>query len=232
MANSTKKKQQKLTSPKGRAKYPWLNQPDTRFNPDGEYRVSLLLPADSKEAQAFMEKLDELADEAVEKAKNDLIEDGKKAQANKVTRNDPYVMEEDKETGEETGNVEFKFKMKAKVYSKKHDKTFEFTPDVFDAKGNPVPGDVRIFGGSILRVSFVPDPYYMPSSKAAGISLKLKAVQVIELSAGGRSASDYGFYEEDGFDVKDDEATKTEAEGQNEDTSTQEEDEDDEDIDF
>ena len=42
----------KLVSPKGVASYPKLNEPDTKFKPDGEYSVSLICePDEVKEFQ-------------------------------------------------------------------------------------------------------------------------------------------------------------------------------------
>ncbi len=194
-----KKKRVRLTSPKGVAKYPWLNKPDVRFNADGVYTVTLLLSLD--EASTLMEQLDELADQAVEKAKQDLIEKGKKAFARQVVRMEPFRMEYDDE-GEETGMVEFRFKMKAKVKSKKDNSVIEFSPKLFDAKGQPIdPKAVLIYGGSTIKVNFTPNPYYVASSKGAGVSLQLNAVQVLELVSAGGDASFFGFETEDGFEI-------------------------------
>ncbi len=193
-------KRVRLTTPKGIAKFPWLNRPDTRFNSDGVYTVSLLLTPE--EAQPLMEQLDELADQAVEKAKQDLVEKGKKTHAKKVVRMEPYKMEEDAE-GTETGMVEFKFKMKAKI-TKKDNTVIELFPKLFDSKGKPINAEeTQVFGGSIIKVNYTPSPYYVASTKGAGVSLQLNAVQVIELISRGGDASFFGFdVEEDGFDAE------------------------------
>jgi len=41
-----KKKAERFVSPKGIASYPYLTNPDTKFNPDGEYKVSLIVAGD------------------------------------------------------------------------------------------------------------------------------------------------------------------------------------------
>ena len=51
----------------------------------------------------------------------------------------------------------------------------------------------------MLKVAFDPIPYYMASTNKAGVSLRLKAVQVIDLVTGGEKTADaFGFSEEDG----------------------------------
>lgn len=195
MANRTK-----LTSPKGIAKYPWLNKADTKFDPNGVFRVSLLF--EPNEVEDFLARLDELADEAVAEAKEKLEEKGNKLAAKKVQRQDPYVMEMDRETAEETGKVEVKFKMKHFIQTK--DGEIELEPKLFDAKGNPVDRDeVKVYGGAILRVNFTPRKYYVAATKKAGVALQMNAVQIIELAERGGDAEFYGFdaVENGGFDA-------------------------------
>jgi hypothetical protein len=103
----------------------------------------------------------------------------------------------DRETGDDTGNVEFKFKLKAKV--QKRDGTYyEQQPAVLDSKKVPMTNDILIGNGSRVKVAFEPIPYVMASTKKAGVSLRLKAVQVIDLVEYGNSAASV-FDEEDGF---------------------------------
>ena len=47
----------KLTSPRGRFIYPHLNKPDTKFNPDGEYKLTLSLT--SEESTNLLKALEE-----------------------------------------------------------------------------------------------------------------------------------------------------------------------------
>jgi len=183
------------TSPKGIAKYAWLNRPDTQFVADGVYKVNLLIPA--AEASELCAALDSAADEAVAiaqaAAKSPAI-------AKTVKRAAPYGPALD-DQGEDTGNIEFKFKMNAKVTFK--DGTVKpMKPFFFDAKGKPLAVCPAVYGGSELKVNFSPAPYFAAASKTAGVSLRINAIQIITLvSGGGGNASGFGFAEEaDGFD--------------------------------
>jgi len=50
---------ERITSPKGIAMYPWLTRPDTKWSPDGVYKISLSVPSDDKEVQEFCDKVRE-----------------------------------------------------------------------------------------------------------------------------------------------------------------------------
>ena len=57
-------------------------------------------------------------------------------------------------------------------------------------------------------MSFDVSPYFIPGSGAAGIKLRLNAVQVIDLvSGGGRDAEGFGFEKEDGYEAETEEST-------------------------
>lgn len=180
-------KQPRYTTPKGTAKYPWLSVPDTKFNSDGDYKVTLVLPV--QEADTIMQFLDEqlAASEALAKKNNP----GKKVKVADA----PYKVDE------ENGNVEINFKMKAKV-TMQSGESFDQKPALFDAKGKPLT-DVNVGGGSKIKVSYECVPFYT-ALIGAGISLRLRAVQVIDLVefSGGAAAGAYGFEEEDGFEAE------------------------------
>lgn len=181
---------QKIVTPSGIAIYPHLTEPDTKFNAMGEYKVSLSLSED--EAAPIVEKVDEVMEQAQE-----LIPAGKR----KKEAEPPYFPELDDE-GQETGRVVFKFKMKAKVNTK-DGRTIEMSPKMFDSKGTLMTDVDSIWGGSILRVSADLIPYYV-AAVGAGVSMRLKAVQIIELrtGGGGSDAANYGFDATEGFTVE------------------------------
>jgi hypothetical protein len=190
-----KAKLPRFTTPKGIAKYPWLSRPDTQFNADGVYKVNLLIPAD--EARELCAALDSAADEAVVLAR---AAAKSPAIAKTIKRAEPYGPALD-DQGEDTGNIEFKFKMNAKVTFK--DGTIKpMKPFIYDAKQKQLLVCPNVYGGSVLKVNFSPAPYYAAVSKTAGVSLRINAVQIVELvTGGGGSASGFGFAEEaDGFD--------------------------------
>jgi len=184
-----------VTTPAGIAIYPHLTQPDTKFNAMGEYKVSLSLTED--EAAPLIEKVDE----AMEQAK-ELIPKGKRPKVADA----PYFAELDDE-GQETGRVVFKFKMKAKVNTK-DGRTIEMSPRLFDAQGTLLTDVKSLWGGSILRISADLIPYYV-AAVGAGASIRLKAVQIIELKTGGDTdATNYGFSATEGFTTQQEEAAQ------------------------
>jgi hypothetical protein len=190
-----KKKIVRIVTPKGTAKYCYVNTPMTKFDPDGVYKTDLVIP--SADCVGLCVELDTMADEAYKEAcdnaKTPLIKRG-------ITRQAPYAEEFDESGEVPTGNIVFKFKTKAKVTSKEG-REYNFTPQIFDAQGKAVDiAKVMVYGGSTIKVNFTPTSYYVPGTKMAGVSLKLNAIQIIELVSGGsRQASDYGFDEEDGY---------------------------------
>lgn len=188
----TKPKVQRYVSPAGTAQYPWLNKPDTKFNPDGEYKCNLEIK-DPQEIAKITSFLDEQHEASVAKAKKENA--GKKIKEGDV----PYSL------NEETGTVTVRFKLKAKV-TPKNGEPFEQRPAVFDAKGKPTK-DAKVGGGSTLKIAYEIVPYYTAIA-GAGISLRLKAAQIINLVefSGGAGADAYGFGEEDGYEAEDNSA--------------------------
>ncbi len=188
----SKEKKPRFTTPAGIAQYPRLNQPDTKFNPDGEYKVKLEItnPSDVATLSAFL-------DEQVEKS---LKLATKENPGKKIKQGDaPYEVDED------TGKMVVNFKLKAKVKTKSGEE-FEQRPALFDAKGKPF-NDVNVGGGSKIKVAYEVIPFYT-ALVGASISLRLKAVQVIDLVeySGGASADSYGFGEEEGYEAEDNSA--------------------------
>lgn len=180
----------KITTPKGKFIYPHLTKPDTKFNVDGEYHLVLSLPRE--DAKDLVAKLKAEAKKSNEKA-------GEKANKKVKANNNPFSLNDDSQ------EVEFKFKLKAKAKSRKTGNEWEQAPAIFDAKGKPMPKGKSIWGGTVGRVNAEVIPYYTPSL-GSGITLRLKAVQIIDLveGSGGSKADDFGFEEEEGFDAGDD----------------------------
>jgi hypothetical protein len=175
----------KITTPIGTAKYPWLNDPDTRFNPDGEYRVELVVSAE--DGAPLRESMISMRDKAMAEYKKAGGGKGVKACAAF-----PVVENED-------GTFSIKAKLKAKVATKSG-RSWEQRPILFDSRGTPIKGDVRIGSGSRLRLSVEAAPFNAPAI-GVGLTLRLRGVQVIEVrEPRSNSATDFGFgAEETGF---------------------------------
>lgn len=180
----------RLISPKGVASYPRLNEPDTKFKPEGEYSVNLLVdPEDGKE---FAAKVKEIVKQYY-KEQCSLL---KKKELKLAEL--PIKKDTDKE-GNETGKLRIKFALAAKVKSKRSGKEWEQRPALFDSKNKPF--SERVGGGSVIRVSTDVFPWYTPAL-GVGCSLRCKAVQVLDLKgpSGPTNADAYGFTaEEEGF---------------------------------
>ncbi|CAM5317244.1 hypothetical protein ATER59S_00961 [Aquamicrobium terrae] len=120
-----------------------------------------------------------------------------------VKSNDLFTVLYDQVTEEPTGEVEFKFKMKASGELKEGPgagQKWTRKPDLFDGKGRKIGKGVDIWGGSEGKVAFSVRDYFVAGTAAAGLILMLNGVQVIDLvSEDSRSADSYGFGEEEGF---------------------------------
>lgn len=174
---------------KGRAMWAKVFEPDTKFDADGVYTINLLIP--ESESHELSERLETMRDEfmAEEAKRNPKI-------AAKLSTKPVFEEHYDKD-GNPTGDMELKFKQKAKI-KLRDGSTSEVRVLVVDAKRNPMDGSTLIGNNSIVKVAFEPKPYMLASTKQCGISLRLKGVQVIELNEyGGGGAS--MFDEEDGF---------------------------------
>ena len=101
----------RLTTPKGYAQYPYLKDPDTKFNPDGDYKVNLAMD-DNEATGKLIAKLQQMLedfyenDEEVAKA----VAKGRKAVMADIYEND------------EEGRSVLKFKQKAKITKKNGEK--------------------------------------------------------------------------------------------------------------
>lgn len=177
----------RYTTPTAIAQYPWLNEPDTKFDQDGVYKVNLQFTEHTPELDYILQDLQKVLDTFY----NEVIKDPKNARvASKIQKADLY------ETDEE-GNIIMKFKQKAVIKSVKG--SFEVKIPMFDSHGKPMT-DCKIGGGSKIKLCFSVAPYYVPSTRMCGLSLRPVAVQVVELheySQGGTMEA-YGFSEEEG----------------------------------
>lgn len=209
MADKREKKPTYVT-PKGTAKFPYLNKPDFKFKPDyGEYKTALILSA--ADAAPYIKMADDSLAEALADPKfvaaikaraveNKALKAKNKDELGKVPQNLPYTMLTDEESGEETGEVEFKFSTAAGGKNKKSDEVWTRKLKLFDAKKKPV--TENIWSGTQMKVAFSVGPYFINAKVGGGSKFYLEAVQVIDLVSGGdgKTADGYGFGEEDGYE--------------------------------
>jgi len=166
----------------GEAIYPHLMKPDVRFNELGEYKVTLKVA--KQDASQMVKDINQAIEDSLAKAQKD--------NKGKTVKSAPKPFKE------ESGNVFFKFKMKASGVNKKTQEKFTQRPQLLDSKKNPIAPSTSIWGGSIMKIAYEPFPYFTPML-GAGVSLRLKAVQVIKLVEGKLNNI---FKEEDGFEAR------------------------------
>lgn len=188
-----------ITSPACVASWPHLDAPDTKFAKRGQspkYKVDMVLDPDNEEHAAFMTTVTDYYDQAYQ----DLLDAGEK-----VPQKDgedyrcpsPLKPQLDKDK-----NPTGLFTIQAKMSSDVGEGADAWTqsPKIYDAAAKPVK-DLKVGGGSLIKVSCHFFPFSAPWPVGAGISCRLKGVQVLKLvSQGGQSAEDMGFgVEEGGF---------------------------------
>lgn len=189
---TTKQKRTRITSPVATLTgYTNIKVPDTKFDPNGTFKARLLLdPDNNTEHKAYLEKIQALFDEHVEKTKRDT---GKKKL--KITDDcKPWTPEEDEE-GEETGKVVVRFKLTAHVETKSG-KTFDQSPKVFEmGRKSPLTGDDLPNVGSGSEVQISSEVNTWNTNIGCGMTLWLTAVMIHKLVefGGNADAEDFGF---------------------------------------
>jgi len=179
----------KVTTPKGVANYPHISKPDEgREYSDGKYKVNLCLSPE--DAQPIIEQINAVLLEGIKAIKN--------KETNKKIKQAPLpysneTVKDDEGNLVETGNVIIKFKSKYK-------------PQVFDCNNNEI-FDHNIWGGSVIKVGG--ELAFYSSAIGCGITIRLKAVQLIEYVQGGSGADSFGFGKEDGFTSESDDTADT-----------------------
>ena len=154
-----------LTTPKGIAKWPYISEPDTEYNPDGLFHTKL--SCKKTESVNIKKAIDDMIALEVKKQHD---QNPDKA----IKKSLPYI-----EEGEE---IVFNFKMKAKGTRKSDNKPFTQEPNIVNADLTPFNKDQKIWGDSILKITFEPYAWNMPVG--IGCTLRIKTVQVLELVTG------------------------------------------------
>lgn len=204
--NNSKKKTLRFITAKGIAQYPWIFDPDTKYDADGQYHIQLIVS--KKDATDMIQRLSAMLDEF-------------KAQTEKEKNKKVGTMDFFEETPE-GDSFQFKFKQK-RVLRRKDGSTLEVKIPVFDSCGGAVSANSKMGTGSTVKICYSPLPYYNAVTKSVGLSLRLVAVQVLNLvSYEGGGAKSFGFSEEEGGYVStEDENTEDTDKEENEDTENE-----------
>ena len=190
-----------FTSPAGLAVFPWITAPDIKFTATGKYHTGLAVPPeDGEEFITFLETVRDDFIATLSAAKRQALNPVPVYQdelSRPVFPEDatPEQIAEIKHNflPEPTGNVLFKFNLRAQV-DLPDGKSFTQAPIVVSAETDePVEG--AVFDGSIIRVRGQVVPYTNTAAGTVGVTLRMRAVQVIEQvggsSDGGGSGSTF-----------------------------------------
>ena len=186
-----------LTTPRGKFIWPHLTTPNTQFDENGVYEVRLQFELEPN--KSFLDKLSHVFDRGYE----DLC-----STKNKKIKIRDYLKthSDDERNPIPEGHGELKFKMKASGTN--NGESWTQRPALFDSQGNVMnkileeSGD-KIGSGSIGKISFQPK-FYFVASVGAGLTLRLKAAQILKMvtySGGGSDISKFGFEKTDGFTI-------------------------------
>jgi len=174
-------------SPAGKAVWPKISKPETKFNPEGTYETKLRL--DAEEGGKFLQHIQQIHEEH---------HDLEQKKQGKTVKKHPLSITHVEEDGAPTGEIEFKFTLKAQAG--KPGAKWAQRPVIFDSRGGMIkPDDISIGSGSTIKVGYDINPWFSPAL-GAGITLLLKSVQVIDLKEfGGSDFDSFGFGKVDGF---------------------------------
>lgn len=117
-----------VITPTGIAAYAWLEKPDTKFDAEGKYKLTLVVP--KGEAEEFVQTLLEAHEKAGGHAGNSPVKDGDKPLGRADAPKEEFV-----------GN--WLVSMKSK-----------FKPKFVDSAKNPLPESVRVMSGDKVRAAF------------------------------------------------------------------------------
>lgn len=199
-------KYQQIRTAKGIAVYPSIHKEATFKDPDsgkttptGKFECKIIL--DDKDAKKMVAQLEKVWQEAV----NNPAQYGLRASImSKVGEGeDPNLgFYENKD-----GDIVFKTSCKTK-WTNREGKECPITVTVFDAKAKPT--NVEVTGGSTIKLQITLVPYAMTKSNY-GISLRLEAVQLLEL----KEWTSNPFDAEDGYEGMKDQEEKEEKDEDN-----------------
>lgn len=183
-------------TPKGIAVFPRIRKPDVFQNEVVGYTIRVKLTPE--EIKLYEQKFDALIKEALR-----LPEFQGKNFSRPLL---PIAQEKD-------GSCSLKFKSKCSFFDR-NNQEHKIHINVYDAKKNLIDNEEEIPNGSIVKVAFTPRVFWS-SSIVYGVKLSINAVQLIQKASSknnGKTAEDFGFQTEDGYDYTKDIEEQSQAE--------------------
>lgn len=172
-----------------------LTKPDTKYKPEGEFKIKVLIPASAPGAVEMYEMIAEAAAAEVAKQEKRLKTDAefrKKCKGAIKVADLPFYHDTEEDV------FAYTFKTKASYVSKKQETLGDVITRVvpiFDIKNKRYPADkVPKFGaGSDVRIAYTVSPFFT-TAVGAGVSLRLESVKLIKAQefTGGGGSSPFG----------------------------------------
>lgn len=172
---TTKQKNERILTPVGTLDWPYLTQVDKGFDSAGVYKTNIMFE-DGPEAAALLNKLMVYA----EAAYNNAV---KAAQGKPNARRPEKASLPMFQTA--SGQWMLKAKLNATGTKRETQEGFTQAPRIFDSSNRPWDLTKNIYTGTTARLFVEVIPFNSPSpSVGAGISLRLKDIQILKLSEG------------------------------------------------
>lgn len=208
MANAKRAPLKKITSPKGiAAPFPKVTEVDD-YKGEKAYKAGLILNPEDDGVAEYLNAIEAAVDSAYDAGIADLNSQLESAKGAKIAslkktigeleKHSP-VVDEYADDGSLTGNKIVKFKRKAAGTFQDTGKTWTHVVPVFDSQKNTIEQGTPVWGGSVLRCQAELLPYCATGLKKAGVSMRLFAVQIIEINSGSDASGGDGFDMEDGY---------------------------------
>lgn len=160
---------------RGLARDAFIVTPDTKFNPDGLFKVSLVVDLSEPEAQAFKSKVDAAANEFL---MSEVPEKYRRGWGPYL----PYEWEVDAETKQQTGRIVFQFKRNAKIKLLKTGEIKDLTVAVYDSRNKPAWPVPYLPDGSLIRLWAELRPIKITASRMAGVRMDFSCVKVLKMA--------------------------------------------------
>lgn len=191
-------KGQQVVTPKGKALWVKINEPDTFYDEVGSYLADMVVDVAEDATQEFFTKMEKLRDKALKEVKSKLSP----AKVKTLIVKDVFHEELDK-AGDPTGRTIIKTKLRAQ-YRDKNGVMQDSKVQVYNEKGIEQEGFSKLIANdSIIKCQVWASPYYMAALNTVGVTYKLKKIQYIELIEYASNGDGFSDESGDGFDEAD-----------------------------
>jgi hypothetical protein len=204
----------RLTTPRLTLRFPRLRLPDYGTadypKPDGEYSTWAVGCLTNPSVTAFIAALVPLHHAAQIEAEEQFrrLKPETRRKLGGVKMSDLFMTMHDNVTELPTGDIQFKFAMRASGVSLHEERIatmigrtpqrWHRRPDIFDSRCVLIDDVPEILGGTVARISCDVVSFFVPGTAVAGLKLTLAGVQIIRLIAPEEpEAAKHGFTAED-----------------------------------